>query len=256
MRNANQITAHYIENTDYTASNSTAAKVTLNVRTATITVTTNTKKIKQGQNLTITAKIYDTTGAKKTNKLVSSGDDFVYFKINGVTLKDAKGEMLKVKVVNGVATINYTIPLGLSCVTDTQTMTPKNHTILAVYYNKNYADDIKNTTTFQVERSNITINLANATINNKTHSLSMKITIKDYLGNVVSGPNKLVIKVNGVTLKNGTQVQYFYTTDGILNLKNIPVPASKNYTTIEVITQDRVAYNSQRNTTTKIRITN
>ena len=256
MRNANQITAHYIENTDYTASNSTTTKITPKPRTATITVTTNTKKIKQGQNLTITAKIYDTTGGKKTTNLISSGDDFVYFKINGVTLKDANGQMLKVKVVNGVATINYTVPLGLSCVTDTKTMTPKNHTILAVYYNKNYADNIKNTTTFQLEKSDITINLVNATINNKTHTLSMKITIKDYLGNVVTGPNKLIIKVNGVTLKNGTHVQYFYTTDGILNLKNIPVPASKNYATIEVITQDRLAYESQRNSTTKIKITN
>ena len=256
MRNANQITAHYIENTDYTASNSTTTKITPKPRTATIIVTTNTKKIKQGQNLTITAKIYDTTGGKKTTNLISSGDDFVYFKINGVTLKDANGQMIKVKVVNGVATINYTVPLGLSCVTDTKTMTPKNHTILAVYYNKNYADNIKNTTTFQLERSDITINLVNATINNKTHTLSMKITIKDYLGNVVTGPNKLIIKVNGVTLKNGTHVQYFYTTDGILNLKNIPVPASKNYATIEVITQDRLAYESQRNSTTKIKITN
>ena len=112
------------------------------------------------------------------------------------------------------------------------------------------------TPTFQVERSNITINLANATINNKTHTLSMKITIKDYLGNVVAGPNKCIIKVNGVTLKNGTNAQYYYTTDGVLNLKNIPVPQSKNYTSIEVITQDRLAYNSQRNTTKVIKITN
>ena len=39
--------------------------------------------------------------------------------------------MLKVKLVNGVATVNYTIPLGLSGVTDGKTMTPKNHTIFA-----------------------------------------------------------------------------------------------------------------------------
>ncbi|RAP54690.1 MAG: hypothetical protein BZ137_00870, partial [Methanosphaera sp. rholeuAM130] len=115
---------------------------------------------------------------------------------------------------------------------------------------------IKNTTTFQVERSNITINISNTTINNKTHTLSMKITIKDYLGNTVSGPNKCIIKVNGVTLKNGTQVMYYYTTDGVLNLKNIPVPQAKNYTTVEVITQDRLAYKSQRNTTTVIKVIN
>ena len=253
MKNAAQITAHYIENTDYTASNSTPAKITLKPRTATITVTTNTKTIKQGQNLTITAKVTDTTSGKKIN---TTADEYVYFKINGITLKDANGEMLKAKVVNGIATIKYTIPLGLSCVTDTQSMTPKNQTILAVFYSKNYPDDTKNTTTFQVERSNITITLSNATINNKTHTLSMKITIKDYLGNTVAGPNKCIIKVNGVTLKNGTNVQYYYTTDGVLNLKNIPVPQSKNYTSVEVITQDRLAYMSQRNTTKVIKVTN
>ncbi|WP_257791417.1 hypothetical protein [Methanosphaera sp. BMS] len=32
----------------------------------------------------------------------------------------------------------------------------------------------------------------------------MKITIKDYLKTHVAGPNKCIIKVNGVTLKNGT----------------------------------------------------
>ena len=90
----------------------------------------------------------------------------------------------------------------------------------------------------------------------RPRSDSMKITIKDYLKNTVAGPNKLVIKENGVTLKNGTNVQYYYTTDGVLTLKNIPVPQSKNYTSIEVITQDRLAYNSQRNTTKVIKITN
>ena len=137
-----------------------------------------------------------------------------------------------------------------------QTLTPKNHTIQVGLYNKNYQNIMTKTPTFQVERSNITINIANATINNKTHTLSIKITIKDYIGNVVAGPNKCIIKVNGVTLKNGTNVQYYYTTDGVLNLKNIPVPIAKNYTSIEVITQDRLAYNSQRNTTTKIKVLN
>ena len=38
--------------------------------------------------------------------------------------------MLKVKIVNGTATTKYTIPLGLSGVTDGKTMTPKNHQYL------------------------------------------------------------------------------------------------------------------------------
>ncbi|AWX32049.1 S-layer family protein [Methanosphaera sp. BMS] len=256
MTNAKNITAYYVGTTIYNASTSSPASINISKRNATIEVTTNKKIIKQGQVLTITAKIYDTTNGKKTSNITRYQDEYVYFKINGITLKDANGEMLKVKIINGTATVNYTIPLGISCVTDMQTLTPKNHTIQVGLYNKNYQNIMTKTPTFQVERSNITINLANATINNKTHTLSMKITIKDYLKNTVAGPNKLVIKINGVTLKNGTNVQYYYTTDGVLNLKNIPVPQSKNYTSIEVITQDRLAYNSQRNTTKVIKITN
>ncbi|MBQ6220783.1 MAG: Ig-like domain repeat protein, partial [Methanosphaera sp.] len=256
MTNSKNITAYYVGTTIYNASTSSPASINISKRNATIEVTTNKKIIKQGQVLTITAKIYDTTNGKKTSNITRYQDEYVYFKVNGITLKDANGEMLKVKIVNGTATVNYTIPLGISCVTDMQTLTPKNHTIQVGLYNKNYQNIMTKTPTFQVERSNITINLANATINNKTHTLSMKITIKDYLGNTVAGPNKCIIKVNGVTLKNGTNVQYYYTTDGVLNLKNIPVPQSKNYTSIEVITQDRLAYNSQRNTTKVIKITN
>ncbi|MDO5826477.1 MAG: Ig-like domain-containing protein, partial [Methanosphaera sp.] len=256
MVNSDKITASYIGTAIYNASTSTPASINISKRNATIEISTNKKIVKQGQVLTITAKIYDTTGGKKSTNLAAYSDEFVYFKINGVTVKDENGQMLKVKVVNGVATLNYTVPLGISCVLDTQSMTPKNHTIQVGFYNKNYEDIISNNPQFQVERSPITINLANATINNKTHTLSMKITIKDYLGNVVAGPNKCIIKVNGVTLKNDTQVMYFYTTDGVLDLKNTPVPQAKNYTTVEVITQDRLAYKSQRNTTTKIKVTN
>ena len=256
MVNSDKITASYIGTAIYNASTSTPASIKISKRNATIEITTNKKIVKQGQVLTITAKIYDTTGGKKSTNLAAYSDEFVYFKINGVTIKDENGQMLKVKVVNGVAKLNYTVPVGISCVLDTQSMTPKNHTIQVGFYNKNYQDIISNNPHFQVERSPITINIADATINNKTHKLSMKITIKDYLGNTVAGPNKLIIKVNGVTLKNGTQVMYYFTTDGVLDLKNTPVPQAKNYTTIEVITQDRLAYMSQRNMTSKVKVTN
>ncbi|MBQ6220353.1 MAG: hypothetical protein IJJ47_11520 [Methanosphaera sp.] len=47
---------------------------------------------------------------------------------------------------------------------------------------------------------------------------------------------------------------YYYAKDGILNIRNIDIPAYSNYKTIEIVTQDRLAYKSQRNTTTTIRI--
>ena len=256
MKSISQITASYVGSTLYAKSDSGQAKAQIKPRTAMIVVSSNVKTIKQGQTLILKAQIYDTTGGTRSTNIVKYADEFVYFKVNGITLKDSKGNMLKAKIVNGVATLNYIVPLGLSGVTDGKTMTPKNHSILAGFYNKNYVEDIRNTSTFQVERSNITITIANATVNNKTHKLSLTATIKDYLGNIVAGPNKCVVKINGVSLKNATQPLYFYSTNGILKINNIDIPAYNNYKTIEIVTQDRLAYKSQRNTTTTIRVAN
>ncbi|RAP51606.1 MAG: hypothetical protein BZ133_02635 [Methanosphaera sp. SHI613] len=256
MKSATKYIASYLGTKKYNSSVSNEAKIQVSKRNASIEVSSDKKTIKQGQVLTITAKVYDTTKGKKSTNLTKYDDEFVFFKVNGITLKDSNGQMLKAKIKNGIATVNYTIPLGLSCVTDGKTMTIKNHTILAQFYNKNYQEDIRNTSTFQVEKSNITLTITNATVNNKTHKLSLKTTIKDYLGNIVKGPNKFIIKINGITLKNDTQAMYYYSTDGILNLENIDIPSLNKYTNIEVVTQDRLAYNNQRNTTTEIKVLN
>ena len=254
MRYAQNLTAVYSGSSTYEASRSNTAKAQIQQRNASIIVTSNVKTIKQGQKLTLKAQIYDTTYNQKSTKLIPFDDEYVYFKVNGLTLKNTTGEVLKTKVINGVATTNYTIPLGLSGVTDVQTLTPKNHTILAGFYNKNYQENIRNTSTFQVERSPITINIDKVTIDNKNHKLSLNATIKDYLGNKVSGPNKCIVKINGVSLKNGTQAMYYYSTNGLLTIKNTPIPLQDKYTTLEIVTQDRLAYKNQRNTTTKFNI--
>lgn len=256
MKNANRLTASYIPSGSYNSSVSSAVKMRIFRRNASIVISSNVKTIKQGQILILKAQVYDTTNGRKTNNLIDYADEFVYFKVNGITLKDSEGNMLKVKLVNGVATVNYTIPLGISCVTDGKSMTVKNHTILAGFYNKNYQEDIRNTSTFQVERSTITININNATVNNKTHKLSLMATIKDYLGNVVIGPNKCVIKINGISIRNGTQQMYCYSNNGVLNVKDISIPEYNKYVSIEIVTQDRLAYKSQRNTTYTIDIIN
>ncbi len=57
-----------------------------------------------------------------------------------------------------------------------------------------------------------------------------------------------------LALKNGTEAVYYYSTDGILNIKNITIPAYNKYTNIEIVTWDKLAYKSQLNTTTVIRV--
>ncbi|MBO7719327.1 MAG: Ig-like domain repeat protein, partial [Methanosphaera sp.] len=254
MRYAQNLTAVYSGTSTFNSSRSNTAKAQIQQRNASIVVSSNVKTIRQGQKLTLKAQIYDTTNNQKSTKIIAFEDEYVYFKVNGLTLKNSAGEVLKTKVTNGVATTDYTIPLGLSGVTDAQTMTPKNHTILAGFYNKNYQENIRNTSTFQVERSPITINIDNVTLDNKKHHLSLNASIKDYLGNYVSGPNKCIIKINGVSLKNGTNPMFYYSTDGRLNIKNTPLPLQDKYSTLEIVTQDRLAYKSARNTTSKFNI--
>jgi len=256
MKSASKYIASYLGTNNYNPSVSSEAKIQVYKRNATIEVSSNKKTIKQGQVLTLTAKVYDTTNSKKSTNMTKYDDEYVFFKINGITLKDTNGQVLKAKIKNGVAKVNYTVPLGLSGVTDTKSMTVKNHTILAQFYNKNYQDNIHNTSTFQVERSNITMTITNVNINNKTHKLSLKTTIKDYQGNIVLGSNKCIIKINGITLKNDTKPMYYYSTNGILTIKNIDIPSFNKYTNIEVVTQDRLSYKNQRNTTTVIKVLN
>ena len=255
MKSSKNIVASYVGTNIYNKSVSSPASIKISLRNASIEITLSKKIIKQAQVLTITAKVYDTTNGKKSTNLTSYPDEYVFFKVNGITLKNENNETIKVKLVNGVATINYTVPLGIAGIMDCKTMAIKNHTVIAGYYNKNY-DTVSQVPTFQVERSNLTLEIANATANNKTHKLSLKVTVRDYLGNIVAGPNKFVIKVNGYSITNGTEAMYYYSVDGILTINNIDIPVYNKYNNIEVVTQDRLAYMSQRNITTKIKVLN
>jgi len=254
MRNAKNITAIYSGSSTYNPSRSNTAEVKIALRNASIVVSSNVKKIKQGQYLTLNAKVYDITNKQRTTTLTPYSDEYVYFKVNGITLKNSTGSTLKVKVVNGTAITKYYVPLGLSGITDGKTFTVKNHTILAGYSNKNYYPTATNTSTFQTERSDITINFQKVTIHPLTHKANITANIKDYLGNNVIGPNKLAIKVNGITLKNSNTTRYFTVQNGNINLQNIQIPSYSSYNSIEIVTQDRLAYKSQRNTTTRINL--
>ena len=247
LKNAHTLTAIY-HGTSNITSKRMSIPIRIRLRSASINVTTSKKMVKQGERITLTANIHDTI----SNELLSSSDEYVFFKVNGLTLKDSHNETLKIKVIDGIATTNYTIPIGLAGITDGKTFTVKNHTITACYVNKNY-NMAKTNSTFQVARSTISINITNVTINSKCR-LSLNASIRDYLGNKVLGPNKFIIKINGISLKNGSNPIYYYSENGVLNINNIQIPHLKNYSSVELVTQDRLAYLSQRNITTKINI--
>jgi len=256
IRSGKNITSVYAGSSTYESSRSNTATAEISLRKAQIVVTTNTTKVKQDQYIKFTATLYDITTGKRITTMTQDSSQYVYFKVNDITLKNKNGTPIQVKIVNGIATYSYKVPLGLSGVTDGKTMTPKNHTVKAGYYNPNYYPDVTNTTKFQVLRSDITINIIQSTINKTSHKINITGTIKDYNKNMVLGTNKIIIKINGLTLKDkNSKPIYYYITNGKINLKNISIPSYNTYTDITIVTQDRLAYKSARTTSKITKIT-
>ena len=112
------------------------------------------------------------------------------FKLNGVTLKDENGNAIKVKVVNGSATLNYTLE-GFGAY---------NYKATVVFGNDSY-NRVENDTVLTVTR-------VKATIENITFSaysgqkVLLNTTLVDENGKVLSGNNKIVVKINGKTIKS------------------------------------------------------
>ena len=97
------ITAIYTGSSKY---NKTTVTVNATVTSATPTpessFTTENITAKAGQTINLTATITGGENQINTGKVV--------FKINGKTVKDANGKVIYAKVVNGIATVEYTLP--------------------------------------------------------------------------------------------------------------------------------------------------
>lgn len=112
--------------------------MTLNIpkRDVDLRVYVNSSSFKAGKNIQIVAEI------NLGNKTVDNGK--VAFKINGKTIKT------NVKVVNGTAILNYTLPSNFS---------PKNYTISVVYSGDENKNSVTNSTNITLEKQNVHINL-------------------------------------------------------------------------------------------------
>ena len=174
------------------------------------------------------------------------------FKVNGVTLKDAKGRNIYVPLAkDGTATINYTIPQGMGGITNNKTI--RNYPVTAIFSSDNYYPDIKNETYFQVERSNTTIDIKSVTVT-KDNQLSVKATLKDYKNNNLIGTNKVTIKINGKSYVDPStgQPKYWSVKDGVVDLSGIEVDAKTTIKRVMIVTGERQAYLEGRNETTNI----
>ena len=241
------ITAVYIANEHY-AENRTDGTTPANVslRTAQVIASTEPTIGKQRQNITLVADIYDITHNLRDVRPINDAGSYVIFKVNGLTVKDADGNVLKVPVVNGVAKTEYYIPNGMGGMKG-NTGNYKNYTVTAVYHHPDYYD-VRNTSNFNIEREdNISFVVDKVTMDNRTVSIDANIVEGD--GDNVVGTNVVGVKVNGITLtdENGKPV-LFNATNGKVDV-DFKLPDNvKEVKNITLVTGNREAYGSATTT--------
>ena len=210
------IVATYLGNDAYDDSVSEKADVIITLRTANIDVLTNGTKVKVGDTTSIIAHVY------YNNTLVNEGK--VIFKLNGKTLKDDDGNIIFVKVENGIAKLDYTI---------TSIYSAKEYTLTAVFSGKDY-NRVATESHLTVLRTNthIQAEMVNITSNNATVSLK----IFDEKNNLINRDTKVTVKVNGKTVYNQIIV-----SNGVANL-NLNLPVSSKPYNITIISGENSVY--------------
>lgn len=138
-----------------------------------------------------TAYVTDANG-----RAVSTGK--VVFKLNGNTLK-SKGNPIKVRVVGGVAQLNYTIP----------SYSAKKYRLTAVYGNGSTRLEDNATLTIQKLKTEITD--VKFTQTSDTGLLVARVV--DEHGDIVERDTKITVKINGKTVIRQVKVK-----DGLINM--------------------------------------
>ncbi len=193
------------------------------------TVSSNKNTTVMGDKITFKSKLsYD-------NKAVNNG--YVIFKINGVTVKDDKNQVVKAYLKNGIASYTYTIPDGWSA---------KEFKLSAVY-SRNDFGRIANTSKFNLRRSNININ--SPIVQSTNNTLSITGCISDEHGHNVKGNNIIALKIDGITIKNYlNKTRYFTIQNGVIHmnitLDNLLIKEGRH--TLTITTGTRAGYNSLR----------
>jgi protocatechuate 3,4-dioxygenase beta subunit len=244
------ITAVYIANEHY-AENRTDGTTPANVslRTAQVIASTQPAIGKQRHNITLVADVYDITHNLRDVRPINSNGSYVVFKVNGITVKDADGNALKVPVVDGVAKTDYYIPNGMGGIKSNGAY--KNYTVTAVYHHPDYYD-VRNTSNFNIERAyDVSFDVDDVSLDNRTVSISGNLVESD--GDNLVGTNVIGVKVNGLTLKDkdGKPV-LFNSTDGKFDI-DFKLPDNvKEVKNITLTTGNREAYGSAKTTITDI----
>lgn len=205
------------------------------INKATIVVTTNQTTVKMDEKIKFIATV------KWDSKAVTKG--FVIFKINGVTVKDAKNNTVKAYLKNGVASYDFTIPDGWSA---------KPNKLTAVYSELTYTR-LENKTYFSLNKTQSHFNLTNIT-GRQNKTVAIKGGLLDEYDHSVCGTSTAIIKIDGVSyLNDNGKVKVYAIVNGTVNINfRVPVDLKKGNHTIEVVTGTRNAYIGTR---TKIILT-
>jgi protocatechuate 3,4-dioxygenase beta subunit len=218
------LTAKYNGNNVYNANESASVNVNLTTRKAQVTISSDRIIAHGGDNISITAVITD------EGKMVDGG--VVIFKIAGQTVKDKNGNTLKIKVVKGYATLNYSIEIGASA--------KSNMTVEAVYSNGDVYDRATNTSQLSVLKADVYFNTTIAYA--KNGKAVINVTLRDAFGNLCVLDTLVAIKVDGSTFTHVTADDgKVYTTIDVSKLK-------KGVHTIEYVAGANNRYNSARYT--------
>lgn len=164
-----------------------------------------------GETVTLTTSVKDAMGNN-----VNIGK--VTFKVNGKTVKDTNGKVIYAKIVDGVASVEYTVPEDLK---------GQNFTITAVYAGSaNYVKS-QNTSTLFIKDDEAAIEFENEPVTAKVGQ-TVTFTVK-----VTGDATKVVFKLNGKSLKDANgKVIYAKVVDGIATIDYVIAEGmkAKDYT--------------------------
>jgi len=214
-----KVVTEYEYNTEY------AAKLTENTiniikRNATLTILDDYHEYKAGETVTFRAIV--TEG----DTLVKSGR--VVFKLNGITLRDENGKAVYAKVVNGIAVLNYTLP---------STFSAKTYNVTAAFSTDGY-NRAENTSQLVITKTNT--HVESDIIRTSGDSANLVAKIFDENNNLITGTEKVTVKVNGITVQKAVRV-----TGGLINL-TLDTPYKNNVYTVTIIVSESSRINASR----------
>lgn len=151
-----------------------------------MSVIVNPSSVINGRNINLTA--YLTRG---DNKPVNGGK--VAFKLNGITIKDRRGNPVYINVINGKAILGTTISTGTSA---------KSYHISAVYSGTTENEEVRTGNyTFNVLKDNINLNLLqNTFVAKKGQKIKIQGQILNSENQKTKRDHKLAIKINNKTV--------------------------------------------------------